>query len=684
MKFSWRSLNYFLDLNDININQLTHILTIKGFEIDTIDYNKDLNDYILDITITANRQDVLSVFGLANELSYILNKKLINQHKIQQYDTYDNSIFHELALKYLCQIRINKIINIQINISPQWLINYLKAHDIKSTNLIIDIQQYIAIKWGHKIHFFDITTIQDLHINNLSNSIKINKKLNYEELQYNKHLLIQINNNDTQINNQFECNNNSKNIIALSYIYSHDYCQDIKNIYNTIDNMQGYKEAIQLIATFSNAYISKSYLYKTKIYKKKYLLNIQKNLIQYTLGPIITKKSKYLTKETIYTILKQLQLEPHYNYYNKNFKIKIPNYRLNDLYRKIDIIEEIGRIYGYHNFIDKLPNINKKGSASKKYTTIKYIRKYFRDLGIHEVINLSLKKSHFKKIKPLITTNLDSTINLYNPLLEEQSCLRDNLLDNLIQNKIYNYKQKNENTEFFEIGKIFKQDIQTHKKIEEIHIAGIFANTQFIQTSWDTKPHQLNWFHAKGTIEQFFEKMQLKITFDPIINHNEKIKKELSINNFDINKTLYIINALNNKIIGLIGQINSNLYKNIACNQIINIFEFNLNELINDYNQKSHLSYIFYKYSIYPSVTRDLSIKVNKHYSILKIKKFIYELNKQLIHKVEVFNQYKDITNINNKCIGIRITYNGNSKTLNQNDLQLIDKDINTILDNYK
>ena len=59
MKFSWLSLNYFLHLNDIKINQLAEILTIKGFEIDKIDYNKYLNDYILDIAITANRHCLL-------------------------------------------------------------------------------------------------------------------------------------------------------------------------------------------------------------------------------------------------------------------------------------------------------------------------------------------------------------------------------------------------------------------------------------------------------------------------------------------------------------------------------------------------------------------------------------------------------------------------------------------------
>ena len=669
MKFSWLSLNYFINLDHITINELTEILTIKGFEIDNIDNYKNINDYIFDIAITANRQDTLSVIGLAHELSYILNQNIKNQYPILQYKPKYTNIINQKYIKYLSQLKINKIIELKNNLSPLWLINYLKIHNIASNNLILDIKQYIKIKWGHDIHFFCLKDIQ-----NSQNYIKIQKTNLYEIIQYNKNQLIKICENQTHVNQDLIYQEYSSSLIACSYIYSKRYVNKINNTYNTIDNMQGYYEALQLIATFGKACISKAYSYNHTETPTINHLNIHKNLIKYTLGPTNNNKSKYLGNNTIYHILEQLKLKPQYNYYDKNFKITIPRYRLNDLSRKIDIIEEIGRIYGYQNFTSKLPYINKKGYLSKQYQTIKYFRQYFRDLGIHEMINSSL---HKYKTFP-------SIINIHNPILNDQSSLRQNLLDDIINNKIYNYKQKNNNIEVFEIGKVFTQNIQKNIHEEHIHLAGILSNTNFTKISWTTKPSELNWFHAKGILEQFFEKVQIAINWHTIDQMNTIELQSLSLSNFDIKNTIYIRNAIDKQIIGVLGLINPEISEKNGLYETINIFEFNINKLINSYNKKSHLRYIFQKYSTYPSVIRDISIKINKNISINTVKQFIYNLNKEFIQNVEVFNQYKDIQNINQKCIGIRITYNAINKTLNQQDLQIIEQNINFILKTYQ
>nr|YP_009300451.1 phenylalanyl-tRNA synthetase beta chain [Campylaephora sungminbooi]AKU47370.1 phenylalanyl-tRNA synthetase beta chain [Campylaephora sungminbooi]ALN11817.1 phenylalanyl-tRNA synthetase beta chain [Campylaephora sungminbooi] len=681
MKFSWQNLNYFINLDHITIHQLTELLTIKGFEIDNIDKYTNINDYIFDIAITANRQDTLSVIGIATELSYILNKNIQNQYQILQYQINHNNIINQLNIQYISSIRINKIINLQTYLSPLWLINYLKIHDIKSSNLILDIKKYIKIKWGHDIHFFNIKDVQFSNKKHEHNYIHLQKKDLYETITYNNNTLIEIFENKTNINHELIYNKSSSSIIACSYIYSNKYLENIKNIYNTIDNMQGYYEALQLIATFGKGCISKSYSYTNNKNIKEYNLYIHKNLIQSTLGTTHNSKSQYLKKQIIDKTLKQLKLKPQYNYYNKHFKITIPRYRINDLCRKIDLIEEIGRIYGYQNFIDKIPYINKKGNISKQYQMIKYIRQYFRDIGLHEVINSSLNKSLLIQTR---NNDRSHTINVYNPLLEDQSNLRYSLLDNILKNKIHNYKQKNNNIEIFEIGKVFIHDMKKNIQQEKIHLAGILSNTKFIKTSWKSKPSDLNWFHAKGILEQFFEKIQIGITWHPINKLNEKEQQYLSLSNFDIKNTICIRNAINYKIIGLLGIVNPNICKDIVNNETINIFELHLNHLIKYYHKKSHLSYIFNSYSIYPSVTRDISIKIYKHKPIKEVEDFIYNVNKSLIQNVEVFNQYKDVNNINKKCIGIRITYNGINKTLDQNDLQVIEQNIQFILQTYQ
>ena len=678
MKFSWISLNYFLNLDNIQINQLEELLTIKGFEIDKIDKNKYFNDYILDITITANRQDTLSVIGLAIEIGQILNQKISKKYQILQYNsTHYNNFLKKSELKYLSNIKLNKLINIKNNKSPLWLINYLQIYEIKTDNLINDIKEYIKIKWGHTIHFFNISNIDNINYN----QINIQNNHLYENIQYNNNILIEFSHEATHINNNLVYKHYSPSIVACSYIYSNNYNTKAKNINNTIDDMKGYDEALKLISTFGKASISKSYSYMNHANQRQHKLKISKQLIQHTLGTTSKTNSKYLKQKTIYNILNQLNLKPKYNYYNKSFTVIIKKHRINDLSRPIDIIEEIGRTYGYQNFIDEIPCIHKKGLLSKQYKITKEIREYFRNIGIHEVINSSLDKAESNKLKD---KNFSNIIDIYNPLLEDQSRLRNNLIDSLIQNKIYNYKQKNDNTELFEIGKVFIQNIKTNIKQEEIHLAGCLGNTNFIKKSWATKTSQLNWFHAKGTIEEFFEKLQIDITWHPINTVKTEELTNLSLKNFNIHSTICLRHVLNNKVVGIMGQLDPALYKEIPKNENIYIFEFNLQQLINNYNKKSHLSYIFSHYSRYPSVIRDISIKIPKNYPIPEIIKFIYKLNLELMHKVEVFNQYKDINNINKKCIGIRIIYNDKNRTLNQHDLQSIDKGVEMIVHYYE
>ena len=218
MKFSWLSLNYFINLDNITINTLTELLTIKGFEIDNITKYTNIHDYIFDIAITTNRQDTLSMIGLATELSYILNQNMQNQYQILQYQIHNNNIIYQSHIKYISEIRINKIINLQNNLSPLWLRNYLNIHDIQSNNLIIDIQQYIKIKWGHEIHFFHIKDIKCSNKKYKNNYIHITHENCYEAIKYKNNTLIQIFENDTKINNEIINNNNLSSIVACSYI----------------------------------------------------------------------------------------------------------------------------------------------------------------------------------------------------------------------------------------------------------------------------------------------------------------------------------------------------------------------------------------------------------------------------------------------------------------------------------
>nr|QCI08282.1 Phenylalanine-tRNA ligase beta subunit [Pterothamnion crispum] len=678
MKFSWKSLNQFIDLKEIEFNDIINKLTLAGFEIDGIENKKEINDKIIDLNITANRQDTLSTIGLAREISNLIKKPcLINNYKINNIKSKKLIINEKTDIHY---ISITIIKNLQKQTSPKWLIDYLQGFEIKSENLILDTIKYTQIKWGQTINILDISEFNNKSINN--ERIKIiktkdlkdkNKNINKEIITYNDLQLFKINPDN---NTKLDYNKCISDIIILAYIYKNN---KIDYIYKP-DLIDGYNEVIHIIKTYGSGIIGNEYYYSKDTYEKQYQIKINKNKIQKILGPIKNTYSQYIKTKVITNILYQLKLQPEYSSYTKIFSINIPPYRRNDLKRDIDIIEEIGRIYGYQNFIDKLPTTKQEGLTSYQNHLTKKIRKTLRDLGLHEVINSSLINDNQYLIKNNNKLN-NRSISIYNPLLEDQSILRKNLIDNLIRNKIYNNNQKNKNLEIFEIGKIFYQNLNTEICKEEISIAGILSNNNFIKQSWEDKSTPLNWFHAKGIIEDFFEKLETDIIWETVNNLKEEALTKHIYRYYNPNKTTIIKNPINNTTIGILGELSKKFSKNFSDNQLINIFEINLQTLIETHVKKTHLDHTLSYYSRYPNVIRDISIKINKNIKISEIKQYILEINQNLIEDVEIFNEYYNKIN-NDRNVGLRITYRSFNRTLNNKDIQYIDQTITNIF-NY-
>ena len=669
MKFSWQSLNQFIDLKNIDFYDLINKLPLIGFEVDNIENTNTKNDKIIDLSVTSNRQDMLCIIGLARELGCILNQKLIKFTKYSQYNLINshsskvittNNILDKINIS---NIRVNIIQNIKNDLSPIWLKEYLTICDIESSDLFNDIQNFIKLKWGYNILIIDISNIQGKN-----NNISIQDK----HLQY---CNINILNLSQKIENfHFSSIKTQKISQLLVCHYSKDYVND--------DIINAYNETLYLIANITKCSIGTTIYYNDylNINKlKNYQININKKFIQTTLGPI-NKKARYISIKNIDKILNQLNFNPTYNKYTKNFCITIPINRYNDLYRQIDIVEEIGRIYGYEYFLDKLPIIEKKGKISEQQNFINKIRIYFRSIGLHEVVNSSLSSNDQYNKNNL--KQQQSLISLYNPLSEDQSILRESLIHNIIATKNYNIKQKNNDTEVFEIGRNFQKNFSTKQLNEQIILSGILGNKTFIKTSWKEKSSELTWFHAKGILEEFFEKLHINIEWQDINEYNLNSLNTTYNNYFNLNKTTIIKHQITQDILGLLGQVKSKLCNNNSNNTSTYIFEIAINKLLNTQKQINHLNYNFSTYSVYPKVNRDISIKISKEQNVKKIKQLIYQTNPNLIENITVFNEYNDMSS-KTRNIGLRITYRSFKKTLDHNDIKNIDSTLLKFIQSY-
>lgn len=227
------------------------------------------------------------------------------------------------------------------------------------------------------------------------------------------------------------------------------------------------------------------------------------------LGPVQElnqTKIEYITTKEITSYLERLNFQFSYNDMEFLWKIKIPHSRSDDLTREIDIIEEIGRLHGFNNFLTVLPKIKKIGNEDPSYKTRKKITNCLLNLGLNELIHYSLTSEQ---------KFLTNKVRLINPLLSDCSHLRLSLLPGLIQTVEENLKQGNLFIEGFEYGHIFSNGTKTpFQEIE--YVAGIFGGLK-TKLNWSDSSFSLTWFEAKGKIEKLFQKLNLLTYWKKII-----------------------------------------------------------------------------------------------------------------------------------------------------------------------
>nr|YP_009511134.1 phenylalanine-tRNA ligase beta subunit [Hydropuntia rangiferina]AXI96807.1 phenylalanine-tRNA ligase beta subunit [Hydropuntia rangiferina]UAD87487.1 phenylalanine-tRNA ligase beta subunit [Hydropuntia rangiferina] len=696
MKFSLKWLQQMIDLHDVQFTTLSNKLIISGFEIDNVIYNQYNNDITFDLTTTSNRQDILSVIGLAREISSILNRSL-KQNLYKSSFINDFKPLNILSGTFLLDFSLIYINHINNNSSPLWLQHYLSSQGIKPINILIDIPQYIYLKWGHYIEIFDKNKIT-------SSSIKYSL-FNFKVVYYDLHMLnavqlevlkyddLLLSTIGLSINANFNCDILTNTVLLFGRVYNKKYLKNLQQVLSSGTNLSQKSLNCGLRSDFFNAFYETVFLVRSlafgvsgrlygcyDLYDIRKTIRLKKSTIQNVLGSVRKGLYSYLTVKEVISLLERLYFVISYDNLKNYFTIQVPIHRKRDITRPIDIIEEIGRIYGFNNFISKLLVVSNKDTLINNiFINVYQIRYLLRYLGLNEVYNSSFDNFYINNV-------IKKNLSIFNPLIQDQSFLRSTLIVPLIANQQYNFRQGNKNIEIFEIGKVFKFNRKAvqlggvdFQASELLCLSGLISNFSFLRQSWSHQPYSLTWFHAKGIIEDFLERLQVVVVWKKVNTFEDSSLFCHLSNLLNVNRTAIIYNVYNQEI-GIFGQL-----CNISNSDTDTyVFEFHLIQLINSISSSNHINSFIKPYSIYPSIIRDLSLTLKSHHNINLLKQEILNFKNNLIESIEVFNHYKNNVKNGYYNVGLRITYRAYDRTLNQHDIISIDKQIITLLNRYK
>ncbi len=625
-----------------------------------------LDDKIIDFELTANRGDLLSILGMAYEISSIYNKEVrVPDLKHNEIEEDVNNEFNLNIETENCSLFLaKKVKDIVIKESPDFIKNRLIACGIRPINNVVDISNYVMLELGQPLHFYDS--------DNLGDTILVRMAKNGEELVTLDSTKRILNENDIVITNgkevvglagvmggiNTEVENTTKNVLIEAAIFDSVKVRKTSNkilrseasnrFEKGLDPNRTYmaiERACRLLEKYANAKVEKGTAIYDKTENKEKKIKIEYEYINNVLGTNISKKD-------IVDVFKRLKFETDEK--ENDVLVTVPT-RRRDISIKEDLVEEVGRIYGVDKIEGKLPMVQMKmGSVDK---TIRKIRHKMCDLGLNETLTYVLIND--KDVKKFTTDKFEE-LKLLDPITEERNTLRYSLIPSLY--KVYEYNKARENKDIclFEIGKGFWKKEGVYGENQKICV--LMTGKYYNKIGFNK---QVDFYDIKGVTEELLDFLGYGGRYGFIVPN--EIPKELhpgqtaSIN-------------VNNDIVGIVGKIHPEVE-----NEDVYVMEINLDKLLNKRVGKMK----FKEISKFPTIKKDLAILLDKDIASKEVELKIKKKAGSLLQEIKVFDVYegKNIDK-NKRSIAYSLTFGNEKRTLNDDEVNNIMENIISSLEN--
>jgi len=643
-----------------------------------------LNDFIYDLAITANRPDGMSVMGIAREISALLESTLNFPELNHKYN------IHLLKGIKLCPeaIESNCIYTISCidgvngeKLSPNWLKDRIEKSGIKSINLLVDLTNYILLEQGQPLHAFDKDKLSNLIGKEVSpEDFSVRKGKDNESLICLDGKEYDLNDNITVITCcdkpvaiagvigglETSVSNTTSSIYLEGAVFnpvtirksskaagirtesSSRYEKGISSK-NTISAVTRAINLLEEYFSINSPIINTSNL----ISNEDIFIKLRRNRIHKILGPLIINdqfEKRNLSDNEIVDKLTLIGCTLKNKEYGWDVAV-IPN-RSHDLIREIDLIEEIARLIGYDRFDLKLPNPIKPGKLSSEQLALRKVKNGFIENGFNEVLSYSLVPEDDEKL-----------IKISNPLLLETSCLRDNIWKEHLNIVNRNIKAGQASCYIFEIGNVF------HKKTEfiqeEVLNGAIYGNKKFGKWINSGKDNDLNYYQARGKLKEALSSLNIKIDDKPTD----------SIDFLHPGRTAKLV--IEGKDAGYFGEIHPKLILEKKSLKKVYLFNINVSNLLGASTRKNKWIPIYKQYPIVPKMERDINFVFSKKFLISEITSQIRKTGKNLLEDVNLLDVFED-TKFGDDHISytFRLSYRDKDKTLLDSDITSIHSNI--------
>lgn len=619
------------------------------------------DDTVIDLDLTSNRSDLLSIEGVAYDLGAALNQKIYPIASELEEASKANPVHVDIQSENCYKYLARTIEQITIAPSPQWLKARLIVSGIRPINNVVDVTNYVLLELGQPLHAFD-----QAHLGNhiiVRNAFEQEKLVTLDGIERTLEATDLVIANEKEalclagvmggLNSEVE---NTTKTVVLEAAYFDPLCVrrtssrlglksessmrfERKIDYNRVERALDY--AAQMIAELAGGVVLSGV--STAVTKQ-----LPTQTVSITTDKINQVLGTSLADGQVEDLFKRLD----YSYTKSNmvYTITIPSRRMDLEPSYQDIIEDVARMNGYDSIPTTIAASRTKGGLTDKQKQIRFTRLMLASMGLNETVSYSLVS---KADLYNYTLEQGNPIEVLMPMTEDHAVMRQSLLNGILDAVSYNKARKVDHLAFFEIGNRYTQEK------EVLMLAGAISGP-FSSEQWRGEVKIADFYALKGLLDTYFARMNVSAVYKPY--------KEQK--NFHPGRTAAIY--LEDKMIGIIGELHPRFAKEKGISGTV-AFEIELEPILS-----SNQAFQYRPMNKYPTVTRDLAIVVKKDILAEDVLNVIRQTLKAHLVSLEVFDLYTgDAVAEDEKSLAIKLTLEDVTKTLESSD---VDKMIHSVL----
>lgn len=626
----------------------------------------ELVDEVINLDLTPNRADLLSVMGVAYDAAAILSKPItlreLNVNEIAKKNETKIQLDTENCMSYYTRV----LENVEIKPSPLFIQSRLMAMGIRPINNIVDITNYVMLETGQPLHAFDFDKLE-------TGSITVRMATDNEVLKTLDEVERTLSVNDIVITN-------GQRAIALGGVMG-GFDTEITNDTTRVllesatfnpTNIRKTSRRLDLRSEASTRFERKVDPARTKLALELSTQLLQKyasgdvykginsvDNIDYT-EKVITTSTKQindnlgssLSNEEVVQILTRLSFEVKED--NEKLLVTAPS-RRQDIDTYQDIVEEVGRIFGYDNLPLTLPKTVLVGKLTEYQIFRRQLKNKLAGLGLAEVVTYSLvhedRANDFTKEEQPYT-------KLSMPMSSDRSTLTLSPINGIVDVLKYNSARKNTDLSLFELSKRYDKD-------ETIVLSGALTGT-YSHTNWQGKKEIVDFYTVKGILDSLFNDTYLgHLTYEPTAAYKNLHPGQQAI-----------IKDFRGEV-GFIGKLHPEYAKK---HNLKNVYVFEL-----DVKKIYDLRRVLKKQkeiNKFPEMTRDIAVVCDKDLSAQTLLNTVSKAGKRMLINTEIFDLYLGTPlKENEKSLAIKLTFSDPKKTLETKEVDDRVKDILKLLE---